>query len=91
MPNHAGKTLIYQLLGNVSNRRKVMGEILGSMISGNRDPRVVAGVSHGSTLPLVKLPLPRSDEINRNLDMFTNKLLSQELPGFVGMVSLFRV
>ena len=48
----------------------------------------MARVSHSSTLPLVKLPLLRSDEINRDLDMFTDQLLPQELPRFVGIMGL---
>ena len=51
----------------------------------------MARVSHSSTLPLVKLPLLRSDEINRDLDMFTDQLLPQELPRFVGIMGLSRV
>jgi len=51
----------------------------------------VTSVSDGSTLPLIKLPLLGSSEINRDLDMFTDQLLPQELPGFVSIVSLLRV
>jgi hypothetical protein len=51
----------------------------------------MASVSHSGTLPLIKLPLLRPDEINRDLDMFTDQLLPQELPGFIGIVSLSRV
>jgi hypothetical protein len=45
-------------------------------------------ISYSSTLPLLKLPLLRSDEVNRDLDMFPDQLLPQELPGFVGIMSL---
>ena len=51
----------------------------------------MTSVSHSNTLPLVKLPFLGSDKINRDLDMFTDQLLPQEFPRFVGVEGLFRI
>ena len=48
-------------------------------------------VSHRSAFTLIKLPLLGSDEVNHDLDMFTDQLLPQELSNFVSVVSLLRV
>lgn len=32
--------------------------------------------SHSGALPLIKFPFLRSDEINRDLDVFTNQFLA---------------
>ena len=92
MPDHAGKTLVYQLLGDVSKRRKATGEILESITSEKRkDSRIVTSVSHSSALPLVEFPFLGSDEIDRDLDMFTDQFLPQELSSLVGIESLLRI
>ena len=51
----------------------------------------MASVSHSSAFPFIKFPLLRSDEINRDLYMFTDQLLPQKLPSLVGIVSLPRI
>jgi len=48
----------------------------------------MARISHSSTLPLVEFPFLWPDEINRDLDMFTDQLLPQKLSGLVGIMSL---
>jgi len=51
----------------------------------------MVSVSHSGTFPLIKIPLLRSNEINRDFNMFTDQLLPQELSSLVRIMRLFGI
>ena len=76
------------LLTSARRRSQIPGGI-GQGETGN--PRIMTCKSYSCTFPLIKLPLFRPYEVNRDLDMFADQLLPQEFPGLVSVVGLFRI
>jgi hypothetical protein len=53
--------------------------------------RILSTIADCGAFTLLELSLSWADEIDTNLDMFSNKFFAQKFPSFLGIVSLFCV